>query len=157
MIIKKYIGHVKTQKLVSKNMNTICVDYKLHEYSDVCLIGVSRGGLIPVTMSSHYLHDKLGTKPDMAFIDLDTRHNEDNIPKLTNFNLDKKYDLIIICEDIIDSGLSIQLIEEIKVLKDENCVLSTLVTSTNNKRKFQFNVYSGCTTDKWVDFFWENV
>lgn len=132
--------------------------YDLTESSKILVIGVSRGGLPVATLASHILETVFDKKPDIAFIDIDTRHNNNSKESVYQSNVltdnkEKEYDCVIICDDILDTGLTFSMIERTTDYKN---VCGLVVTASRKpKINIEMPIFYESINTKWVDFPWE--
>ena len=115
------------------------------------ILAIARGG---VTIS-HFLASKLNSR---NLFTINSIHYEDskklenikifNIPNLENF---KK---VLIVDDIIDSGDTMQAIQELLLGKFSNTKFKTLSIFQKESAKLKANFYAQ-TANEWIEFFWE--
>ena len=81
-------------KEMRRDVNTLCRDITLDKFDPQVIVGISRGGLLPGVMMSHWLQKPF--KPVKASL-RDFPEWEDYLPKKTD-------ERVLIVDDICDSG-----------------------------------------------------
>ena len=139
-----------------RDVNVLCRDIVLDKFDPQVIVGLSRGGLTPGTMMSHWF--KLPFKPVQAAL-RDFPAWEDYLPRKT----DKR---VLIVDDICDSGKTfkrmaqhIQGPRKDSVL-DMGCDVRFASLFWNNEIDFEPHYYvqeiAKDTENIWVNFCWEN-
>ena len=77
-----------------RDVNTLCREIVLDKFDPCCIVGLSRGGLLPGVMMSHWLNKPF--KPVKAAL-RDFPEWEDYLPRKTD-------ERVLIVDDICDSG-----------------------------------------------------
>ena len=129
MIKKKYI----TENNIKGALLNICQLMYMDNYRPDIIVGITRGGLYPATMLSHYLNTKMYT--------LDVRLRDGDIPENSKFLKEqiKKGKKILVVDDINDSGETFKWIAN-----------NWKLTKSNKKVKFAVivdNIVSEFTSD----------
>ena len=125
------------------------------EYTPDIIVGFARGGLVPGVYLSHRLNAPF--KP----IQLATRDHVDfnmkDIYKIVN-DLVEKYDKILVIEDIIDTGRTLELFTQ-PIRPDDVNKFKFISLWWNSSQLFQVdfrcNVFDSNIEEVWVKFPWE--
>ena len=146
-----------------RDVNTLCREIALDKFDPSVVVGISRGGLTPGVMMSHWF--KIPFKPVKAAL-RDFPEWEDYLPKKS----DRR---ILIVDDICDSG---ETFEKMRDYLLENAGFSTLRSGIvnrangfdirfvtlwwNNECNFEPHYYAQeiakDSTNTWIHFCWEN-
>ena len=133
-----------------RDVNTLCRDIVLDKFDPEVIVGISRGGLTPGVMMSHWMVKPF--KPITAAL-RDFPDWDDYLPKKT----DKR---VLIVDDICDSG---ETFEQIKVpIRRHNmqCDVRFAALWWNNECDFKPHYYAqDCAKDSediWIHFPWEH-
>jgi hypoxanthine phosphoribosyltransferase len=146
-----------------RDVNTLCREIALDKFDPSVVVGISRGGLTPGVMMSHWF--KIPFKPVKAAL-RDFPEWEDYLPKKS----DRR---ILIVDDICDSGETFEKMREYLL---ENAGFSTLRSGIvnrangfdirfatlwwNNECNFEPHYYAQeiakDSTNTWIHFCWEN-
>ena len=139
-----------------RDVNTLCRDIVLDRFDPDCIVGLSRGGLTPGVMMSHWLQKPF--KPVKAAL-RDFPDWEDYLPKKTD-------ERVLIVDDICDSGETFQRIaDHIKgprLKQPMNIQADVRFASLwwNNEVEFEPHYYvQECAKDSegiWIHFPWEH-
>jgi xanthine phosphoribosyltransferase len=118
---KRYISNIEYQKLVAN----ICRDIAVSNWRPDYVVGITRGGLIPAVMISHYLNVpmhtlKVSMRDDKGDCESNLWMSEDAFGYIDTINQNddtKNFDVslaknILIVDDINDSGLTLNWIVE---------------------------------------------
>ena len=136
-----------------KDVNVLCREILLDKFDPEVIIGLSRGGLTPGVMMSHYLNKPF--KPVKAAL-RDFPDWEEYLPKKT----DKR---VLIVDDICDSGETFQKISDhINSRREKSTQTDIRFASLwwNNEVEFEPHYYAQeCAKDTeniWIHFPWEH-
>ena len=139
-----------------RDVNTLCREIVLDKFDPCCIVGISRGGLLPGVMMSHWLNKPF--KPVKAAL-RDFPEWEDYLPRKTD-------DRVLIVDDICDSGETfIKMSSHIKGPRlNSPLELPTDVRFAslwwNNECNFEPHYYAQeCAKDSediWIHFCWEH-
>ena len=139
-----------------RDVNTLCRDITLAKFDPQVIVGISRGGLLPGVMMSHWLQKPF--KPVKASL-RDFPEWEDYLPKKTD-------ERVLIVDDICDSGETFTRMKSyIKGPRlNQPMELPTEVRFAslwwNNECDFEPHYYAQeCAKDSediWIHFPWEH-
>ena len=139
-----------------RDVNTLCRDITLAKFDPQVIVGISRGGLLPGVMMSHWLQKPF--KPVKAAL-RDFPEWEDYLPKKTD-------ERVLIVDDICDSGETFTRMKSyIKGPRlNQPLELPTEVRFAslwwNNECDFEPHYYAQeCAKDSediWIHFPWEH-
>jgi len=133
-----------------RDVNTLCRDITLDKFDPQVLVGLSRGGLTPGVMMSHWMQKPF--KPIKTSL-RDYPEWEDYLPKKTD-------DRVLIVDDICDSGETFQRISDF--IKERGVGVEVRFASLwwNNECDFEPHYYvQECAKDTegiWIHFPWEH-
>lgn len=117
-----------------------------------CIIALMRGGLVLGTMVSHRLNIP------MRCIGLSS-YNEDNkqekIIVYQKVKLDKNFKIVLVIDDIIDSGKTIKYIKNKIEKKHTKTKFYYTTMYATDKHKDNVDYYCYDKNDKWLMFPWE--
>ena len=143
-------------KEMRRDVNTLCRDITLAKFDPQVIVGISRGGLLPGVMMSHWLQKPF--KPVKAAL-RDFPEWEDYLPKKTD-------ERVLIVDDICDSGETFtKMSSHIKGPRlNSPLELPTDVRFAslwwNNECDFEPHYYAQeCAKDSediWIHFPWEH-
>ena len=143
-------------KEMRRDVNTLCRDITLDKFDPQVIVGISRGGLLPGVMMSHWLQKPF--KPVKAAL-RDFPEWEDYLPKKTD-------ERVLIVDDICDSGETFTRMKSyIKGPRlNQPMELPTEVRFAslwwNNECDFEPHYYAQeCAKDSediWIHFPWEH-
>ena len=143
-------------KEMRRDVNTLCRDITLAKFDPQVIVGISRGGLLPGVMMSHWLQKPF--KPVKAAL-RDFPEWEDYLPKKTD-------ERVLIVDDICDSGETFSRMKSyIKGPRlNQPMELPTEVRFAslwwNNECDFEPHYYAQeCAKDSediWIHFPWEH-
>ena len=143
-------------KEMRRDVNTLCRDITLDKFDPQVIVGISRGGLLPGVMMSHWLQKPF--KPVKASL-RDFPEWEDYLPKKTD-------ERVLIVDDICDSGETFTRMKSyIKGPRlNQPLELPTDVRFAslwwNNECDFEPHYYAQeCAKDSeniWIHFPWEH-
>jgi len=133
-----------------KDVNSLCRDIILDKFDPEVIVGLSRGGLTPGVMMSHWFHKPF--KPIKTSL-RDFPEWEDWLPKKT----DKR---ILIVDDICDSGETFEKISTFLKERGNNCDVRYATLWWNNECNFEPQYYvrdvAKDTQMLWIHFPWEH-
>jgi len=139
-----------------RDVNTLCREIVLDKFDPCCIVGISRGGLLPGVMMSHWLNKPF--KPVKAAL-RDFPEWEDYLPRKTD-------DRVLIVDDVCDSGETFtKMSSHIKGPRlNSPLELPTDVRFAslwwNNECDFEPHYYAQeCAKDSeniWIHFPWEH-
>jgi len=117
------------------------------------IVAIGRGGMIPARI----LSDRLGVNNVQLFtITLYKGINQrNNKPTMGSFSVDIDKKNILLVDDILDSGITIEaVINYMKSKRPTNVKTATLLCRKSNKRKPTFFAEE-CEDGEWIVFPWE--
>lgn len=132
----------------------ITEEIKKRGYKIDVIVAVSRGGLIPARILSDRLDVRLITSISIVFYD-DIGKRLDNPRLVQGISNEKliRYKNILLCDDIVDTGESLELaINHLKQLKPKNILSTSLLVKPH--AKIYPDIFEQ-ETDAWVIFPWE--
>ena len=138
-------------KEMRRDVNTLCREILLDEFNPDVIVGLSRGGLTPGVMMSHWMEKPFKSiKASLR----DFPEWEDYLPRKTD-------ERVLIVDDICDSGETFHKIREHINERKENGVDVRFATLWwNNECNFEPHYYineiAKDTTKTWIHFCWEN-
>ena len=138
-------------KEMRRDLNSLCREILLDKFDPDVIVGLSRGGLTPGVMMSHWMEKPFkAIKASLR----DFPEWEDYLPRKT----DEK---VLIVDDICDSGETFHKIREHINERKENGVDVRFATLWwNNECNFEPHYYineiAKDTTKTWIHFCWEN-
>ena len=133
-----------------RDVNSLCRQIMLDKFDPDVIVGLSRGGLTPGVMMSHWM--KKPFKPIKAAL-RDFPEWEDYLPRKTD-------ERVLIVDDICDSGETFERISEYISKRKNNGVDVRFATLWwNNECDFEPHYYvQECAKDSeniWINFAWE--
>ena len=136
-----------------RDVNTLCREISLDKFAPNVIVGLSRGGLTPGVMMSHWMNKPF--KPIKTAL-RDFPEWEDYLPRKTD-------ERVLILDDVCDSGITFTIIREYiqkNSLKEINCDIRFAVLWWNNEIEFEPNYYvneiAKDSTNTWIHFPWES-
>jgi hypoxanthine phosphoribosyltransferase len=138
-------------KEVQRDVNTLCREIVLDKFDPDVIVGLSRGGLTPGVMMSHWMEKPFKSiKASLR----DFLEWEDYLPRKTD-------ERVLIVDDICDSGETFHKIREHINERKKNGVDVRFATLWwNNECNFEPHYYvneiAKDTTKTWIYFCWEN-
>ena len=138
-------------KEMRRDVNTICREILLDKFDPDVIVGLSRGGLTPGVMMSHWMEKPFKSiKASLR----DFPEWEDYLPRKTD-------ERVLIVDDICDSGETFHKIREHINERKENGVDVRFATLWwNNECNFEPHYYvneiAKDSTKTWIHFCWEN-
>ena len=138
-------------KEMRRDVNSLCREIVLDKFDPDVIVGLSRGGLTPGVMMSHWM--KKPFKSIKASL-RDFPEWEDYLPRKTD-------ERVLIVDDICDSGETFHKIREHINERKENGVDVRFATLWwNNECNFEPHYYvnemAKDSTNTWIHFCWEN-
>ena len=137
-------------KEMRRDLNSLCRQIVLDKFDPNVIVGLSRGGLTPGVMMSHWM--KKPFKPVKAAL-RDFPEWEDYLPKKT----DKR---ILIVDDICDSGETFEKISSYLKSRAVKCDVRYSALWWNNECNFEPDYWvKDCAKDTegiWIHFPWEH-
>ena len=133
-----------------RDVNTLCRTISLDKFDPQVIVGISRGGLTPGVMISHWMQRPF--KPIKTSL-RDFPEWEDYLPKKTD-------ERVLIVDDICDSGETFQKISDF--IKERGVSVEVRFASLwwNNEVDFEPHYYvQECAKDTegiWIHFPWEH-
>ena len=138
-------------KAMRRDVNTLCREIVLDKFDPNVIVGLSRGGLTPGVMISHWMNKPFKSiKASLR----DFPEWEDYLPRKTD-------ERVLIVDDICDSGETFHKIREHINERKENGVDVRFATLWwNNECNFEPHYYvneiAKDSTKTWIHFCWEN-
>jgi hypothetical protein len=138
-------------KEMRRDVNTLCRDIVLDKFDPDVIVGLSRGGLTPGVMMSHWM--KKPFKPIKTAL-RDFPEWEDYLPRKTD-------ERVLIVDDVCDSGETFEKISTyIKDRRVNGVDVRFAVLWWNNECDFKPHYYvneiAKDSTNTWIHFCWEN-
>ena len=138
-------------KEMRRDVNSLCREIVLDKFDPDVIVGLSRGGLTPGGMMSHWM--KKPFKPIKTAL-RDYPEWEDYLPRKT----DKR---VLIVDDVCDSGETFHKIRKYINDRQKNEVdVRFAVLLWNNECNFEPHYYineiAKDSTNTWIHFCWEN-
>ena len=138
-----------------RDVNVLCRDIVLDKFDPQVIVGLSRGGLVPGVMMSHWF--KKPFKPVKAAI-RDFPEWEDYLPRRTD-------DRVLIVDDICDSGKTFEKIKEhirgprknqpMEILTDVRFCTLWRNTECDTEPHYYAQEMAKDSTNTWIHFPWE--
>ena len=138
-------------KEMRRDVNTLCREILLDKFDPDVIVGLSRGGLTPGVMMSHWMEKPFKSiKASLR----DFPEWEDYLPRKTD-------ERVLIVDDICDSGETFHKIREHINERKENGVDVRFATLWwNNECNFEPHYYvneiAKDSTKTWINFCWES-
>ena len=136
-----------------RDVNTLCREISLDKFDPNVIVGLSRGGLTPGVMMSHWMNKPF--KPIKTAL-RDFPEWEDYLPRKTD-------ERVLILDDVCDSGVTFTKIREYiqkNALEEINCDVRFAVLWWNNEIDFEPDYYvneiAKDSTNTWIHFPWES-
>ena len=136
-----------------RDVNTLCREISLDKFDPNVIVGLSRGGLTPGVMMSHWMNKPF--KPIKTAL-RDFPEWEDYLPRKTD-------ERVLILDDVCDSGVTFARIKEHiqkNALEEINCDVRFAVLWWNNEIEFEPDYYvneiAKDSTNTWIHFPWES-
>lgn len=143
-------------KEMRRDVNVLCREIILDKFDPQVIVGVSRGGLVPGVMMSHWFNRPF--KPVRAAL-RDFVEWEDYLPRKTD-------ERVLIVDDICDSGETFHKIKSYitkpnkKMPLQIECDVRFASLWWNNECDFEPHYYAQemakDSTNTWIHFAWEN-
>ena len=133
-----------------RDVNVLCREITLHKFDPQVIVGLSRGGLVPGVMLSHWFDKPF--KPVQAAL-RDFAEWEDYLPRKTD-------ERVLIINDICDSGETFEKINQhIQDRKPNGVDVRYASLWWNNECDFEPHYYAQemakDSTNTWIHFAWE--
>ena len=138
-------------KEMRRDVNSLCREILLDKFDPDVIVGLSRGGLTPGVMMSHWMEKPFKSiKASLR----DFPEWEDYLPRKTD-------ERVLIVDDICDSGETFHKIREhINERKENGVDVSFATLWWNNECNFEPHYYvneiAKDSTKTWIHFCWEN-
>ena len=138
-------------KEMRRDVNTLCREIVLDKFDPDVIVGLSRGGLTPGVMMSHWMEKPFKSiKASLR----DFPEWEDYLPRKTD-------ERVLIVDDICDSGETFHKIREHINSRKENKVDVRFATLWwNNECNFKPHYFAQeiakDSTNTWINFCWES-
>ena len=133
-----------------REVNTLSRTISLDKFDPQVIVGISRGGLTPGVMMSHWMQKPF--KPIKTSL-RDFPEWEDYLPKKTD-------ERVLIVDDICDSGETFQKISDFITERGVNVEVRFASLWWNNECNFEPHYYvQECAKDSegiWIHFPWEH-
>ena len=133
-----------------RDVNTLCRTISLDKFDPQVIVGISRGGLTPGVMMSHWMQRPF--KPIKTSL-RDFPEWEDYLPKKTD-------ERVLIIDDICDSGETFQKISDFITERGVKVEVRFASLWWNNEVDFEPHYYvQECAKDTegiWIHFPWEH-
>ena len=133
-----------------RDVNTLCRTISLDKFDPQVIVGISRGGLTPGVMMSHWMQKPF--KPIKTSL-RDFPEWEDYLPKKTD-------ERVLIVDDICDSGETFQKISDFITERGVDVEVRFASLWWNNEVDFEPHYYvQECAKDSegsWIHFPWEH-
>ena len=138
-------------KEMRRDVNTLCREIVLDKFDPDVIVGLSRGGLTPGVMMSHWME-----KPFKSI-----KASLRDFPEWEDYRPRKTDERVLIVDDICDSGETFHKIREHINERKENGVDVRFATLWwNNECNFEPHYYvneiAKDSTKTWIHFCWEN-
>ena len=138
-------------KEVQRDVNTLCREIVLDKFDPDVIVGLSRGGLTPGVMMSHWME-----KPFKSI-----KASLRDYPEWEDYMPRKSDERVLIVDDICDSGETFHKIREhINERKKDGVDVRFATLWWNNECNFEPHYYvneiAKDTTKTWIHFCWEN-
>ena len=134
---------------MTRDVNVLCREIVLDKFDPQVIVGLSRGGLVPGVMMSHWF--KKPFKPVQAAL-RDFAEWEDYLPRPT----DEK---VLIVDDICDSGETFEKMSEHIHKNNSKCDVRFASLILNNEQDFEPHYYAQemakDSENIWLEFPWE--
>tara|TARA_B100001173_G_C15950629_1_gene531217 strand:- start:432 stop:890 length:459 start_codon:yes stop_codon:yes gene_type:complete len=132
-----------------RDVSSLCRNIVLDKFDPQVIVGLSRGGLVPGVMMSHWFQKPF--KPVQAAL-RDFQEWENYLPRKTD-------ERVLIVDDICDSGETFEKISEYIHKNNSKCDVRFASLIWNNEVDFEPHYYSQemakDSQDIWVVFNWE--
>ena len=138
-------------KEMRRDVNSLCREILLDKFDPDVIVGLSRGGLTPGVMMSHWME-----KPFKSI-----KASLRDYPEWEDYMPRKSDERVLIVDDICDSGETFHKIREHINERKENGVDVRFATLWwNSECNFEPHYYVNSimkdTTQTWIHFCWEN-
>jgi len=138
-------------KEMRRDVNSLCRQIVLDKFDPNVIVGLSRGGLTPGVMMSHWM--KKPFKPVKAALR--------DFPEWEDYHPRKTDERVLIVDDICDSGETFERISEYISKRKKNAIDVRFATLWwNNECNFEPHYYvqeiAKDSTNTWINFCWES-
>ena len=137
------------EEKLRRDVSSLCRNIVLDKFDPQVIVGLSRGGLVPGVMMSHWFQEPF--KPVQAAL-RDFQEWENYLPRKTD-------ERVLIVDDICDSGETFEKISEYIHKNNSKCDVRFASLIWNNEVDFEPHYYSQemakDSQDIWVVFNWE--
>ena len=137
------------EEKLRRDVSSLCRNIVLDKFDPQVIVGLSRGGLVPGVMMSHWFQKPF--KPVQAAL-RDFQEWENYLPRKTD-------ERVLIVDDICDSGETFEKISEYIHKNNSKCDVRFASLIWNNEVDFEPHYYSQemakDSQDIWVVFNWE--
>ena len=154
LVKKRYLSNADVQAYVGNITRHLQKQY----YKIGCVVGLTRGGLPPATMLSHYFDVPLFTL-DVSYRDRFTSDNEENQADVVNQALNLVHDIggmVLVMDDINDSGQTFEKCAEL--FNSDRVKYAALLEKSTSRFDCDFYgdiIYDEACND-WIVFPWED-
>ncbi len=135
---------------MQRDTNSLCREVVMDKFDPNVIVGISRGGLLPGVMMSHWLSKPF--KPIIAAL-RDFPEWEEYLPR-------KSDDKVLIVDDVCDSGATFEKLSKILEERGKGVEVRFASLWWNNEVDFEPHYYAQeCAKDSeniWIHFPWEN-
>jgi len=146
----------KASQELAKNIKNIL---KNKEYKEIHLVGINRGGLIPLGYLSYYLDTRnthiidINLYPNEKLREIRKSDIRSIIDQLQFVNYLTEKDILIFVDDLFDSGSTFRVIE--KALENLNNKAFTIKSVLFGKPNALGIIYGHIKYDGWLVFPWD--
>ena len=142
---KIYYSYEEFKKDIKELVKKLDKDYE-------CLVGITRGGLLPLLALSHSLNKKDIKTIKSDFYDFEEKKENIHI----EFEADlSKYKNILLVDDIADSGKTLKDVVEFLKQRFKNLHIDTATIFYKKSSIFKPTYFVKEADKEWIDFFWE--
>lgn len=122
---------------------------------DTLILGVARGGLLQAQYLSYFLNNRnLETISSRLYNDMEKHSSAHTVEGLENIEL-KRYRTVILCDDIYDSGETLEKIT--KIINEEAPKVNVLRLTTYAQKEATALIYGTKLNGEWVVFPWDDI
>jgi len=135
---------------IRRDIHSLCRNIVIDKFDPQVIVGLSRGGLIPGVMMSHWFQRPF--KPVQAAL-RDFQEWENYLPRKTD-------ERVLIVDDVCDSGETFEKISEYIHKNNSKCDVRFASLVWNNEVEFEPHYYSQDmakdSENIWIVFDWES-
>ena len=135
---------------IRRDIHSLCRNIVIDKFDPQVIVGLSRGGLIPGVMMSHWFQRPF--KPVQAAL-RDFQEWENSLPRKTD-------ERVLIVDDVCDSGETFEKISEHIHKNNSKCDVRFASLVWNNEVEFEPHYYSQDmakdSENIWIVFDWES-